>query len=356
MPDRRLGRAHRQRVDIAAEQAAHRVQFQLVAERGRGAVRVDVIDVGQVEARLFHRHLHRAERARAFGVRRGDVISIARQAIADHLGIDFRAARLGVFIFLEADHACALAHDEAVAILVIGAAGAFGRRVEARRQRARLGEAGNAERADRALGAARQHHIGIVHRDHPRGVADRMRAGRASGDDGMVGAHQTVFDLHLAGDQVDQATMHEMRGDAARAAFVQHDRFAGDARQAANARSDRAARAELLFLGHVEQAGIFQRLSGGIDAIDDERIDLALHLMVDALAGVETVRMVGRLHLARDSAGIVGRVETRDRAGTRFRRQDIRPGGFDIGAQRRHQPQSGYDNTAHGHLRLFKCS
>ena len=55
-------------------------------------------------------------------MRRGDVIGVARQAIADHLGIDFRAARLGMLIFLEHDDARALAHDEAVAVLVIGPA------------------------------------------------------------------------------------------------------------------------------------------------------------------------------------------------------------------------------------------
>ena len=62
-------------------------------------------------------------------MRRGHMIGVARQAIADHFGIDLRAARLGVLIFLEHDHAGAFAHDEAVAVLVIGAAGAVrGRR------------------------------------------------------------------------------------------------------------------------------------------------------------------------------------------------------------------------------------
>ena len=65
-------------------------------------------------------------------MRRGDVIGVARQAVADHLGIDFRAARLGVLIFLEHDDARALAHDEAVAVLVVGAAGLLGLVVEIR--------------------------------------------------------------------------------------------------------------------------------------------------------------------------------------------------------------------------------
>ena len=75
---------------------------------------------------------------------RGDVIGVARQAVADHFGVDLRAARLGVLVFLEHDDAGALAHDEAVAVLVIGARGLLGRVVEAGGQRAAGGEAGDA--------------------------------------------------------------------------------------------------------------------------------------------------------------------------------------------------------------------
>ena len=59
-------------------------------------------------------------------------------------------------------------------------------------------------------------------------------------------------------------------------------------------------------LVHVGQAGILDRLAGGVDAVDDERIDLALDLVIDALAGIEAIFMVGRLHLAGDR-GISGR-------------------------------------------------
>ena len=131
-------------------------------------------------------------------MRRGDVIGVARQAIADDFGVDFRAARLGMLIFLEHDDAGALAHDEAVAVAVVGAAGLFRRVVEVGAERPRLGEAGNPDRADGRFGAAGQHDVGIVVLDHPRRVADRMRAGRAGGDDRVVGAHQAIFDARPA--------------------------------------------------------------------------------------------------------------------------------------------------------------
>ena len=87
--------------------------------------------------------------------------------------------------------------------------------------------------------------------------------------------------------------------------------FLLDAGQAADARADRDAGAEALLLAHLGEAGILDRLAGGVDAVDDERIDLALDLVVDALARIEAIFMVGRLHLAGDLAGIIGR----DRSG-----------------------------------------
>ena len=57
------------------------------------------------------------------------------------------------------------------------------------------------------------------------------------------------------------------------------------------------------------QSGILDRLAGGIDAVDDEGIDLALDLVIDALVRIEAIFMIGRLHLAGDAALLVARVE-----------------------------------------------
>ena len=92
--------------------------------------------------------------------------------------------------------------------------------------------------------------------------------------------------------------MDEMRADALGPLRRQHQRFALDTGQAADARADRAAGAKARFLGHVEQAGVLDRLAGGVDAGDDEGIDLPLHLVVDAPVGIEAVFVARGLDLA----------------------------------------------------------
>jgi len=346
MADRRLGARHRRARKIVAEHALCRRQLDRVGHR-RGAVRVDIVDVGRGHPRLAQRHAHRQLRALALRMRRGDVIGVARQTVTDYLGIDLRAARLGVLIFLEHDHPRALAHHEAVTVLVIGAAGLFGAVVHAAVERARLREARHAERIDRALRTARQHDVGVVVADHPRRVADRMRTGRTGGDDRMIRPHQAVLDRNLPRNQVDEPPVDEMRTHAARTALVQVDRLDLDPRQAADPRADRHARAHPHFLVHLGQPGVFQRLPRGVDAIDDERVDLPLDLVVDALVGIEAIFMVLRLHLARDQAFLPGGVEARDRTRARFPGDQVRPGGFHIRPERGDETKSGDDDATH---------
>src|SRR3546814_7023467 len=123
---------------------------------------------------------------------------------------------------------------------------------------------------------------------------------------------QSVFDADLARDQIDEATVDKVRRDAARPLFGEQQAFALDPRQAADARTDRAAGAQPLFLGHVDQPRVLERLARGVDAIDDERVDLALDLVIDALAGVEAIFVIGGLHLPRDRAFLIRPVDARD--------------------------------------------
>ncbi len=128
MADRGLGRGHTHASGRVADEPLHGAEFDLVAERRRGAVRVDVVDLGWRDAGALDRRGHAAERAVAIWRRRRDMIGVARKPVADQLGVDFGAARLGVLVFLEHDHAGALGQHEAVAVLVVGPRGACRRR------------------------------------------------------------------------------------------------------------------------------------------------------------------------------------------------------------------------------------
>ena len=131
------------------------------------------------------------------------------------------------------------------------------------------------EPADRGLGAAGDHHVGIAERDQPAGVADRMRAGRAGGHDRMVRALEAEPDRDLAAHQVDQAGRDEERADPPRTALLELDRGVRDRAEAADAGADQhpGALARGLVLGL--PAGVAHRLDRGRDAVDDEQIVLA---------------------------------------------------------------------------------
>jgi hypothetical protein len=91
-----------------------------------------------------------------------------------------------------------------------------------------------------------------------------MRAGRTGSDDGVVRALQPVFDADLSRNQVDQAAVDEVRRNAARPLFGEQQAFALDSRQAADARTDRAAGANLLLFGQLGQARILDSLARGV--------------------------------------------------------------------------------------------
>src|SRR3546814_20864690 len=83
----------------------------------------------------------------------------------------------------------------------------------------------------------------------------------------------------------------------------------------------------------------------------DERIDLALDLVIDALACVKGhAAAVAGLHFAGDATGVIGGIEPLDRPRARFRGQNVAPDGLDIAAQRRHATQPGHEHPPHQSL------
>ena len=171
-----------------AEQPLDGAELDLVAHGRRGAVRVDVVDLAGVDAGALQGGPHAPERAVAILGRGSDVIGVAGEAVADDLTVDACAACLGVLERLEHDDAGAFTHDEAIAVLVVGTRGLGGLVVEMGCERAAGREAGHGDTADRALGAASDHDIGIIKRNQARCIADSMRAGRTRRDNGVIGS------------------------------------------------------------------------------------------------------------------------------------------------------------------------
>ena len=108
-------------------------------------------------------------------------VRVGRDAVAEQLGVDLRAARLRVLELLEHEHRGGLAHHEPVPLGVERPRGAL-RVVVPPRDRAHRAEAGDPDARDRRLRAAAEHDVRAAEPDRVEPVADRhvrRGAGRA---------------------------------------------------------------------------------------------------------------------------------------------------------------------------------
>src|SRR3954452_20740693 len=103
---------------MIAEQALHGPQLDLVAERGRGTVRIDVIDAARRQVGAAQRVAHRAEGAAAVLGGGGQMIRIARHSVTEHLGIDPGVAIAGMLVLLKHEDASSLSHYKTITVLV----------------------------------------------------------------------------------------------------------------------------------------------------------------------------------------------------------------------------------------------
>ena len=244
MAGQRFGRGDRRR-GAAAKDAADRLHLGHVAHDGRGAVRVDIVDLA-ARRQGGHGQFHRPLSALARG---GDhVVAVRGGAVTRDFAIDFRAARQGVRQFLEHHHTAAPGDDEPVTGGVIGARGGFGGVVILAAHRAHGVEQAR-QGPVQFFSATGKDNVLFAHLDQFDAVADAMRRGRAGAGDGIVdaldlersGEARRVGAAHAAGD-------HE-GAHLFRRAFVDH-RVKGGEKVAGRwpARPHDQARA---FVGHV---------------------------------------------------------------------------------------------------------
>jgi len=113
-------------------------------------VGVEVTDVGRRQARVLEGELHAPDGAFATGRRCRDVVGVGVATVTGDGAVDAGAPGGGPVPALEHDEAGALAHHEAVAVLVEGSRG-VGRVVPAAAERAHPAEGGQPDRSDRRL-------------------------------------------------------------------------------------------------------------------------------------------------------------------------------------------------------------
>ena len=348
MADGPLRRRHRDGIATLAEQPLHRVELDLVAERRRGAVRVDVVEILRLDAGALQRRLHRAVGTIAALRRRGDMIGIARKTVADDLRIDARATRFGMVQRFEHDGAGALAHHEAVAIPVERARALRRLVVEARRQGATGAEAGDPDAVDGRFGAAGDHDFGIFKRDQSRRVADSMRPGRAGGHAGMVRPAQSMLDRHIAACKVDESSGDEERRYAPRTLLVQDDGLIGDAAKATDAGAEHHAGIGTLLVGLRMPAGVGESLGRGTHGEDDEVIDLALLLRLHPLVSIErAAAAVAARHHHGDATGKIVSLEPGDRGSAALAGQEALPRLLDAASERRNHAEACDNYPSH---------
>ena len=240
--------------------------------------------------------------------------------------------------FFENQNACAFAHDEAVAILVPGTAGASGI-VVARGERAHGGESADAHGSDRGFGASGDHHVGIAVLNDAEGIADGMSAGGAGGRGGFVRTLGAEAHGDVSGGEIDDGGGNEERRDLARAAFQQRGMFALDDVESADAGADVHADRLGVFRRHFELRHLHRFICGG-----DGEVNEAAHLLdfffLDEVEGIEVADLGG------DLAGKSGSVECGDAIDAALAREQGLPhrvGGIADGAD---QADAGDDDPS----------
>ena len=153
-----------------------------VVDLGRGAVRVVVGDIRRRHPGVFEGQGDGPRAARPFRVGGGEVVGVAGRAVAGELGVDPRAARYRFVPVLEDEDRRALAHQEAVAVLVERPRRELGPVVEGGAERLQPAERADRELGDRRLGSARDDRVAAARADEIECLTDRVGARGAGGD------------------------------------------------------------------------------------------------------------------------------------------------------------------------------
>jgi hypothetical protein len=255
------------------------------------------------------------------------VIGVGGHTVAYDFCQDGRAAAAGVLELFENHDAGAFAHDEAVAVLVPGTAGAGGV-VIAGGECAHGGESAYAHGSDGGFGASGNHYVGISALDDAEGIADGVGASGAGCGRRFIRTLGAEAHGNVPGGEVDYSGGNEERGNLARSALEECGMFALDHVESADARADMHADALGIF-GRDLKLGHLHRFVGGGDGEVDEAAHFFYFFFLDEIEGIKVADLGG------DLAGKGGGVERGDAADAAFAREQGLPycaGGIAHGA------------------------
>src|SRR5690606_17877859 len=167
---------------LVAKHFTHRARLGGVADRGGGAVGVQVVDRA---FNAFQRLTHAAHGA--FAARCDHVIAVGSGTVADDLGVDLGAALERVLQLLDHHHAATTGDHETVTLGIVGARSLFRGFVVAG------GEGAHGVEQDALapvlfFAATGEDHVLLAELDLLHGIADAVRAGGTGGGDRVVDA------------------------------------------------------------------------------------------------------------------------------------------------------------------------
>ena len=203
---------------------------------------------------------------------------------------------------------------------------------------AHRGEARQDQRVHARLGAAGDHRVGVAALDQLGRLADRVRAGRAGGDDGVVGALDPERDRDLSRGRVDEDVRQEARRDAVGAAVAEDVVLLHDPQKAADRRTEEdpdPVRVEVL------EPRVAHRLVRCGDGEEHVPLELSRLLRRDQTGRVEVLHLGGDPH--RKARG----VERADPVDTALSGERRAPGRRRVEAERGDGSDTGDGDTSH---------
>ena len=188
------------------------------------------------------------------------MIGVAVVAVAHQFCIDLCPTGFGVFQFFQDQDPSPFPHDKAAALL-IERTGSFFRRIIFPGQGFHVVEPGHRNGRNGSFRPAGQHHIRISVLDGPECIPDAVRAGRAGGDDGRIGAFHLQIDGNLGRRHIGDFHGNEERTDPAGSLFHQFRSRIQESMDPADAGAYAHTDPVRIFLFQI-QAGVFYRHFG----------------------------------------------------------------------------------------------